>query len=37
VSRSAAVVVAYLMHSKKMPMTAALSLVKEQRPVVFPN
>lgn len=37
VSRSATVVVAYLMQEHSMNMFYALTLVKQRRPVVFPN
>ena len=37
VSRSAAIVCAYLMHEKKLSMFAALSAVKQKRPCAFPN
>ena len=37
ISRSATVVTAYLMATRKLPSEAALALVRERRPVVSPN
>ena len=37
VSRSASIVCAYLMYEHKMPMFYALSLIKQKRPIAFPN
>ena len=37
ISRSATIVIAYLMQSHDMNMFQAMSLAKANRPVVFPN
>eukprot|EP01027_Heterolobosea_sp_BB2_P012439 GEZU01018032.1.p2 GENE.GEZU01018032.1~~GEZU01018032.1.p2 ORF type:complete len:123 (+),score=39.38 GEZU01018032.1:574-942(+) len=37
VSRSASVVIGYLMHSRKLPYAEAFKLVKEKRGIIAPN
>jgi len=37
VSRSGAIVTAYVMHHKKIPFEQALAFVKSSRPIVEPN
>jgi len=37
VSRSATLVLSYLMHSMRWPLKQALVYVKQRRPVIFPN
>lgn len=37
VSRSASIVIAYLMHDMGMPMLEAMSFTRRRRPIIFPN
>jgi protein-tyrosine phosphatase len=37
ISRSASVVIAYLMSEHNLPLFEALSLTRKRRPIIFPN